>query len=290
MLLNPRYSTDPIITFDGPAVQPLTPLMRQRRRMETLAAGFTQDEWDTPSRCEGWTVRDVYAHLASINPFYEISAKAAVKGEPTQMLTSFDPCATPPIMVDQLGPLSGDEVLQTFVATNDALCTTLAQLDQAQWDMLAVSPPGWVPVRLLALHALWDSWVHELDVCVPLARPCPMEEDEVRLSLMYVSALSPAFAIGAGRDYPGEFAVAATAPYLTYTVRVDDSVHVTPHSSPADVGSDVPVLRGEATALVDALTTRTPLPAGSPQEWTWLLNGLKTAWDLELLDEAARTA
>lgn len=287
MLLNPRYSTNPIITFHGPAVEPLTPLVRQRRRMETLAADFTEDEWNTASRCEGWTVRDVYAHLASINPFYEISAKAGVKGDPTQMLTSFDPCATPPIMVDQLGPLSGAEALQTFAATNDALCATLAELDEEQWDLPAESPPGWVPIRLLSLHALWDSWVHELDVCIPLGRPYPVEEDEATLSLMYISALSPAFSIGAGRDYRGEFAVAATAPSLTFTVRVEDSVHITMLDSAAEVGADIPVLRGETAALIDALTTRGPLPETAPTEWNLLLNGLKTAWDLALVDEVA---
>lgn len=36
---------------------------RRRRAIVDLLAGLAPGEWDTPSLCEGWTVRDVAAHL-----------------------------------------------------------------------------------------------------------------------------------------------------------------------------------------------------------------------------------
>ena len=35
----------------------------QRRRTADLLATLTDDQWDHPSLCEGWTVRHVAAHL-----------------------------------------------------------------------------------------------------------------------------------------------------------------------------------------------------------------------------------
>ena len=37
-------------------------------------------------------------------------------------------------------------------------------LDDAGWATVAEAPAGLIPVRLLALHALWDCWVHERDI------------------------------------------------------------------------------------------------------------------------------
>jgi uncharacterized protein (TIGR03083 family) len=36
---------------------------RRRSALVNVLAGLTEQQWDTPSLCEGWTVRDVAAHL-----------------------------------------------------------------------------------------------------------------------------------------------------------------------------------------------------------------------------------
>ncbi|MDA2808539.1 maleylpyruvate isomerase family mycothiol-dependent enzyme [Nocardiopsis suaedae] len=37
----------------------------ERRRIRATLDGLTPDQWSAPSLCEGWTVRDVAAHVAS---------------------------------------------------------------------------------------------------------------------------------------------------------------------------------------------------------------------------------
>ena len=45
MKLAPRYDGDPIIAIDGPADDQLVPVVRQRRRMETMLAALTDEQW-----------------------------------------------------------------------------------------------------------------------------------------------------------------------------------------------------------------------------------------------------
>ena len=40
-----------------------TAIADERRRLADLASSFTDDQWATPSLCDGWTCRDVVAHL-----------------------------------------------------------------------------------------------------------------------------------------------------------------------------------------------------------------------------------
>ncbi len=278
MLLRPRYDGPSILSMTGEPSDVLVPLMRQRRRLEEVLTGLTEEQWHSPSRCSGWTVRDVVAHLVGINPLYQLSAVAGLNGEPTRILGDFDPAATPPIMVDSMGPLSSAELLQSFTSTNDDLFGALEALDDEGWSTLAESPPGYVPIRFLCSHALWDSWVHERDITVPLGLPFSVETDEVGASLRYVAALGPAFGMGAGHRYPGTFALEATDPDLAFVLEIDSCIHV--HEGHAPAGT--PVLRGGAVELVEALSSRVPLPASAPAAWRSLHNGLRETWDLAL--------
>lgn len=70
-------------------------------------------------------------------------------------------------------------LLAEFISTNEALIGVTAELTDEQWSVLAESPAGHVPVRLLAQHALWDCWIHERDIAIPLGIPIAAETDEL---------------------------------------------------------------------------------------------------------------
>jgi uncharacterized protein (TIGR03083 family) len=279
MELSPRYDGPPIISIDGPPDDQYVPVVRQRKRMEAMLTGLSEADWRSASRCEGWTVQDVVAHLVGVNGFWQISVLAGLAGTPTRLLARFDPAATPPLMVAGMRGLEPAEVLDQFVASNDAFLAALGDLDERGWSTVAETPAGHVSIRLLAHHALWDCWVHERDVALPLGPAPAVEPDEVLSCLRYAAALSPAFAISSGTARPGVFAVEATDPQLTFTLDIAESVAVRDRDAPRDA----PCLRGQAVDLVEALSIRKPLPGSVPTEWRTVLGGLATVFDAELV-------
>ena len=239
-----------------------------------MLTGLTDDQWAAPSRCDEWSVRDVVAHLVDVNKFWHGSIVAGLAGTPTRVLASFDPAATPSMLVDWMGALSSSEVLEQFVDSSAALLEDVAGMSDEQWSVTAESPVGHVPIRLLVQHALWDCWTHERDIAIPLGIATADEPDELGSCLRYAAAASPALGMGVGRAAPAVLAVEATDPSIQFVLRVGDSVVIT--DEPTD---GLPCLLGHALALVEALSLRTPMPSLTPPEWSDLLEGLATAFD-----------
>jgi uncharacterized protein (TIGR03083 family) len=279
MKLAPRYDGPVVLVIDDTPDSQLVPVTRQRRRFQAMLAELTDDQWAHASRCDGWTARDVVVHLVTVNEFWNLSVVAGAAGEPTRVLAGFDPAATPPLLVDTMRALSPGEVLDRFVATNDAFLAALAALTTDEWSMPAESPPGHVPIRLLAQHALWDSWVHERDVALPLGITPAIEPDEVASCLRYAAALSPALALTVGRVAAGGdgLAVEATDPPVRFVLDVGDSVSL--RDAPFD--HDAPCLRGDAVEMTEALSLRAPMAPDAPMEWTRVRGGLEAAFDAE---------
>src|ERR1700722_18410047 len=121
MQLTPRYGEHALITFDLPIGDTSLPALRQRRRLAEVLAGLDERQWSTASRCEGWAVRDVVAHLVGTNRFWTFSITSGLAGEPTRILTSFDPVATPKAMVEATSAQTPAELLAEFNESNDAL-------------------------------------------------------------------------------------------------------------------------------------------------------------------------
>jgi hypothetical protein len=121
---------------------------------------------------------------------------------------------------------------------------------------------------------LWDAWVHERDILLPLGQPAVEEEDEIIACLAYVAAVGPTFALSRGRGQRGTLAVATTNPDVELRVEVDEAVVVRMGSGEADL-----CLTGRSVDLVEALSIRRPLDQSVPAEAAWLLTGLAEAFD-----------
>lgn len=240
-----------------------------------LLTDLDEDEWRAASRCDGWSVQDVVAHLVGVNAFWEASVLAGLAGTPTRVLAAFDPAAHPPMMIEPMRALSSSEILDQFVASNEGFLGALERLDEQGWSMPAESPAGHVSIRLLAYHALWDSWVHERDIALPLGLTPTDEPDEIGSALRYAAAVGPALAITHASVSAGEFAVVATDPDDCFVLEVGDSVAVH-NDSPS---APTPCLRGGAVDLIEALSIRAPLPSDTPSEWQMLVRGLATVFD-----------
>ena len=275
MKLSPRYDGPAILSIDGDPGDQAVPLTRQRRRLESLLAGLDEDGWRAPSRCDGWTVQDVVAHLVGVNAFWEGSVVSGLAGSPTRVLGGFDPAAHPPLMIEPMRAQSPHETLDQLVASDDGFLGAVAGLSHDGWSATSETPAGHVPVRLLAHHALWDAWVHERDIALPLGLAPAVEPDEVRSSLRYAAAVGPALTISRGRASACVLGVVASDPDVRFTLEVADAVVVRDGTPPADA----PCLRGDAVELVEALSVRRPLPAGAPEGWHELTRALATVFD-----------
>ena len=126
-------------------------------------------EWELPSECPGWTVRDVLAHM--------VGTERSLLGDAAP-----DPVTTPPHVHNEIGARnegwvaslrhdSGPQVLAVF---GDVTSRRLAQLRSwptSRFNEVGPSPTGMVPYREFMAVRVMDCWVHEQDIRVATERP-----------------------------------------------------------------------------------------------------------------------
>ena len=275
MLLTPRYDGEPLLRFVVSQADPARPVVRQRLRLGAILAGLDDEQWAAPTRCESWSVRDVVSHLVSTNHFWAISASAGLAGTPTKILATFDPVTSPARLVDDQRSVPAAAILEQYEESTASLVELLEGLDEGAWEALAEAPPGHVALSAVMAHALWDAWVHERDILLPLGLDPAVEPDEVAVSLAYAATLGPGFAVATGSTRRGRLAVRATDPEVLFVVEVDGFVHV--REGEADPGT--PCLAGRAVDLLEGLSLRGPLVHQLAADDRWLVEGLDVVFD-----------
>ena len=287
MEIAPRYEGPVIVTIGGEGVGPAVgaACVRQRCRLQATLARLDDGSWRAPSRCDGWTVQDVVAHLDGVNRFWHWSIASGLAGEPTRVLAGFDPKTTPAAMVDSArskAPAPA-ETLAALAESSEALCEQVAAIEADQWGMIAEAPAGHIAITALVHHALWDCWIHERDIALPLGLAPVEEPDEVTACLRFVAALGPVFTLQRGRATPALLVVEATEPEARVVVEVADAAAgtggVQVHDRPVDAAEVTYTLRGRAADLVEALSIRAPLTQTVPDEHAWLVRSLAVAFE-----------
>ena len=253
---------------------PATPLLRQRSRLADGLADLDDDQWAAPSRCAGWTVQDVIAHLTTTNQFWTFSIDAGLAGTPTTFLSTFDPVASPAQLVDAMRSATPAEALDQFIESNAALTAAIERVGD-RWSTIAEAPPGHLAIALVAQHALWDSWVHERDVLLPLEIEPEVEDDEIVACLSYSAALSPAFLASTGSTRTATIEILTTDLDVPVVVEVGPQVVI--GQGPADPGAIR--IEGDAVSVLEALSVRGPFPTPLAADERWVLDGLTRAFD-----------
>jgi uncharacterized protein (TIGR03083 family) len=140
---------------------------------------LSDDEWAATTRCDEWNAKDVVQHLVSADEFWALTLQGRGQPEPTTYLRGFDPTTSPAAFIAPKREASAEEALAAITASTDLLANALDSVGEDEWAQVSESPFGHVPVSVIAAHALWDSWLHERDVLVPLGQTPPVEEDEL---------------------------------------------------------------------------------------------------------------
>jgi uncharacterized protein (TIGR03083 family) len=274
--ISPRYDGEPIIELDGAVDDVHAPFVRQRRRLLATLSSLDDAQWKTASRCEGWTVHDVVNHLIVTDGFWLRSMEAGLTGTPSRFLVGFDPKETPAQLAEGMRAQSTVDSLAQLRDAVGALLDLVGGLDDAGWQTIAEAPPGHLPIRLLAHHALWDSWVHERDIVLPVGIAPTEEDDEIRCGLRYAAALGPGFALSTTPDARGRL-VLEVADAEPVVIDVDGIVRV---RDGGDVPAEAVVLRGTATQLLESVSVREPLDAEIEPDRRWLVAGLAEVFEV----------
>ena len=154
---------------EGPQEPIIEVLDEEWAAISELGDTLDLGEWELPSECPGWTVRDVLSHLIG-------------DGAVTARRRRSRPLSEPPHVENEVGARneawvvapwaqSGPDVLGQF---RDVTARRLAELrswPDSRFDEVGPSPVGEVPYREFMHVRVMDSWVHEQDIRVATARP-----------------------------------------------------------------------------------------------------------------------
>jgi uncharacterized protein (TIGR03083 family) len=274
MKITPRYDTEPLVRLTPMVEGIATTVTRQRDRLAATLADLGADQWATPSRCEGWSVQDVIIHLASTNGFWATRSTKGSPASPAVCSASIRSCRRPSSSPRRKA--QSRRHAHAFVHGNQALADALSSVDD--WDVLAEAPPGHIAIGLVAIHALWDSWVHERDAAIPLGLDPVIDDAELEACLLYAGALGPSFQASTGSTRCGVIALQTTGPDVNAVIEagpvVRDVVRIgveddrIAHSGDSSVQTCSSSLRARAPSHLRAPTTTAGSSRASPMSST----------------------
>jgi uncharacterized protein (TIGR03083 family) len=133
---------------------------------EQLEAG----QWDRPTDCPGWSVRDHLSHLIGIERMLlGDPAPPALAEVPAHVGNPFGEINE--TWVEVRRPVPGPEVLAEFVEITNRRIDALAAMPAEQFDEVGWSPVGQVPYREFMDTRVIDCWAHEQDIRRAIGRP-----------------------------------------------------------------------------------------------------------------------
>ncbi len=148
-----------------------------------LCAQFDDPDWDRPTDCPGWTVRDHLSHI--------VGTERMLLGDEAPEL----PPGDYPHVRDAIGELNeqwveasrarpGPDVLSEFRDATSRRLDALRAMTTEDFDRLGFTPIGEGPYRLFMEIRVFDCWTHEQDMRIATDRPGhfegPIAEHSVR--------------------------------------------------------------------------------------------------------------
>jgi len=138
-------------------------LVQTWRSTAQLASSLRPEQWDTPTELPGWTVRDVVAHMASIEAFLlgrsEDEHEAADAPHVRNPLGAWNEQR-----VDRRRAWPVSEVLAEFEDVTRTREPVLRGLRTDELEAMVFTPLGNMPLERFLHVRLLDSWLHEQEI------------------------------------------------------------------------------------------------------------------------------
>jgi uncharacterized protein (TIGR03083 family) len=134
-------------------------MLREYRAFGELIAGLSDDEWQTPTRCTGWTVADVAAHVVGqLTDVVTGNLEGLGSPEATQREVDERRGRAPAELAEEL---TGSEKVGTDITDS---------FDDAAW--VGPVPGGGDGTLGFGIEALWaDTYIHADDIRAAIGRP-----------------------------------------------------------------------------------------------------------------------
>ncbi len=239
----------------------VTALTEQLAETSSLLNSLSVDEWQAPTRCDGWTVADVVLHLTQSDEMAIASLGGNLPSGTTDSARwggglSVDESVA--LMVEQERGVSSSELLTRWMSSADQLVTVLGGMDlstRVRWVA------GTLSARTLATTRMSETWIHFGDIASAVG-VTPMATDRLELIARLAWRTLP-YAFGmAGKSMSGPVAFLLVSPSGRRWDFVPDEPAATTITGPAvelcevaarRLDPDATSLRGEGPDASDVL-------------------------------------
>ncbi len=128
-----------------------------------LCRGLDAEEWDLPTDCPGWTVKDQLSHI--------IGTELMLAGKPTpEHKPDPKPYVKNPIgefnevHVDYRRPMAPEDVLAEFLSLTKERLESLRAMSPEEFERQTMTPVGPDSYLEFMRIRVFDCWVHEQDI------------------------------------------------------------------------------------------------------------------------------
>ncbi len=229
---------------DLTGLDPYELMAAEAARLDQFFASASSDVWKKPSRCDGWSVRDLLAHLAASEEYNQ----ACLDGTVQQLLADIgakgavDLASANEIGIHDFDDQAPEQVLETWRTRSSENREKFRARDGGDVD----SSVGAYPARWQAFHLAFELATHADDVGVPLSdgEAGDRIEWQARFGRFAIKELKPELTIEAGDgrthvsgdgvdvDLSDEQFVQAVAARLPAGSGIDDETAVTLSATP----------------------------------------------------------
>lgn len=149
--------------------------------VEEVCSQLGDTEWDLPTDCPAWTVKDNLSHLASFEAVatgtppasdVDVSHLPHTAGNAFVELNEKE--------VEKRRPLHGKEILDEFREVTRRRIDQLRAFDDAAWQRELPTPVGTLQQRSALPIRILDVFYHEQDIRRAIGRPGHMDGDVAR--------------------------------------------------------------------------------------------------------------
>jgi uncharacterized protein (TIGR03083 family) len=155
--------------------------------LETLSA----DDWQRPSACDLWAIRDVVAHLIWVADFYTDTVSRGLQGDSSQPVDrppgdAPEPAVMPTYFHQQMLKMRdrvGTQLVPTFRSSFQALYNLLSGLSPQQWAMPGAFSRRTQPAHAFLLLIIQEVVIHGWDIRSRFGEAAPLSEQSLQCLL-----------------------------------------------------------------------------------------------------------